>query len=78
MKKQEGEFLKKRDKVRYHLIMTRLGLKNQTYQKLMGQLSNGKYNQPLNDGEVESLDKGLQTVIDACKDLQKELKKRDQ
>lgn len=77
MKKQEGEFLKKRDKVRYHLIMTRLGLKNQTYQKVMGQLSNGKYNQPLNNSEVETLNTGLQVVIDACKDLQEELKKKD-
>jgi hypothetical protein len=77
MKKQEGEFLKKRDKVRHHLIMTRLGLKNQTYQKIMQQLSNGKYNQPFNDKEVETLNTGLQVVIDACKDLQEELKKKD-
>lgn len=77
MKKQEGEFLKKRDKVRHHLIMTRLGLKNQTYQKVMNQPSNGKYNQPLNDSEVETLNNGLQVVIDACKDLQEELRKKD-
>ena len=77
MKKQEGELIKKRDKVRHHLIMTRLGLKNQTYQKVMGQLSNGKLNQPFNDSEVETIHQGLQVVIDACKDFQKELKTPD-
>lgn len=74
MKKQEGEFLKKRDKVRHHLIMTRLGLKNQTYQKVMQQKSNGKINQPFNDNEVKTLIKGLNEVIDACNDLIDELK----
>lgn len=77
MKKQEGQFLLKRDKVRHHLIMTRLGLKNQTYQKIMNQKSNGKLNQPFNDGEVETIHQGLQVVIDACKDFQKELKTPD-
>lgn len=75
MKKQEGEFLNKRNKVRHHLIMTRLGLKNQTYQKIMGQLSNGKHNQPFNDNEVNSIHDGLQNVIEICKDLQDELRK---
>lgn len=74
MKKQEGEFLKKRDKVRHHLIMTRLGLKNQTYQKVMQQKSNGKINQPFNDNEVKTLIKGLNEVIDACNDFIDELK----
>lgn len=78
MKKQQGELLKKRDKVRHHVVMTRLGLKNQTYQKIQGQLSNGKYNQPFNDSEVETIHQGLQVVIDACKDFQKELKTPDQ
>jgi hypothetical protein len=77
MKKQEGEFLKKRDKVRHHLIMTRLGLKNQTYQKIMQQLSNGKYNQPFNDKEVETIRKGVQNVIDVCNDFLDELNKAD-
>lgn len=78
MKKQEGEFLKKRDKVRHHLIMTRLGLKNQTYQKVMQQKSNGKINQPFNDNEVKTLIKGLNEVIDACNDLIDELRRPDQ
>lgn len=77
MKKQDDKFILKRDKVRKHLIMTKLGLKNQTYQKIMGQQSNGKYNQPFNDSEVETIYQGLQKVIDACKDLQKDLKRLD-
>jgi hypothetical protein len=77
MKKQEGKFLTKRDKVRRHLIMTKLDLKNQTYQKIMGQQSNGKKNQPFNDSEVETIKKGLQVVIDACKDFQDELNTPD-
>ena len=77
MKKQEGEFLKKRDKVRHHVIMTRLGLKNQTYQKCMGQQSNGKINQPLNDSEVETIKMGVKNVIVICTDFLKELDKSD-
>lgn len=77
MKKQEGEYLKKRDKVRNHVIMSRLKLKNATYQKVMGQRNNGKINQPLNAREVETLTNSLQTVINVCKDLQEELKKTD-
>lgn len=77
MKKQEGEYLKKRDKVRNHVIMSRLNLKNATYQKVMGQRNNGKINQPLNAREVETLSNSLQTVIDVCRDLQDELKKTD-
>lgn len=57
--------------------MTRLGLKNQTYQKLMGQKSNGKYNQPLNDSEVETFKKGLEEVIEVCTDMIKELNTPD-
>ena len=80
MKKQQGEFLKKRDKVRHHLIMTRLcqSDRNTLYQKLMQQQVNKKVNQPLNDKEVTTLDERLQVVIDVCKDLQDELRKTDQ
>lgn len=79
MKKQEGEFLKKRDKVRHHLIMTRLcqSDRNTLYQKLMQQQVNKKYNAPLNDKEQATLDERLQVVIDACKDLQDELRRPD-
>lgn len=77
MKKQDDKFILKRDKVRNHLLMTRLGLKNQTYQKIMGQKSNGKYNQPFNDNEVETIRKGVQNVIDVCKDFIKELDHKD-
>lgn len=77
MKKQEGKFLIKRDKVRHHLIMTRLGLKNQTYQKIMQQLCNGKYNQPFNDKEVETIKQGVQNVIDVCNDFLEELNTPD-
>lgn len=77
MKKQEGEFLKKRDKVRHHLIMTRLGLKNQTYQKIMGQKSNGKINQPFNQNEIDTLTVGIKEVIDVCNDFIEELKRHD-
>lgn len=79
MKKQEGQFLLKRDKVRHHLIMTRLcqSDRNTLYQKLMNQQVNKKYNAPLNEKEVKTLDERLQVVIDVCKDLQNELKQSD-
>ena len=77
MKKQQGIFLAKRDKVRHHLIMTRLGLKNQTYQKIMQQKSNGKINQPFNANEVKTICDNLQVVIDAFKEFQDELNTPD-
>ena len=79
MKKQEGQFLLKRDKVRHHLIMTRLcqSDRNTLYQKLQGQQVNKKYNSALNDKEVSTLDERLQVVIDVCKDLQDELRRED-
>lgn len=77
MKKQEGKLLLKRDKLRHHLIMTRLGLKNQTYQKIMGQKSNGKINQPFNQNEIDTLTVGIKEVISVCNDFIEELKRPD-
>lgn len=79
MKKQEGQFLLKRDKVRHHLIMTRLCESDRStlYQKTMGQKTNKITNAPLNDKEVTTLDERLQVVIDVCKDLQDELRRED-
>lgn len=77
MKKQDDKFILKRDKVRNHLLMTRLGLKNQTYQKIMGQKSNGKYNQPFNDSEVETIRNGVKNVIYVCKDFLNDLDRKD-
>lgn len=73
MKKQEGTFLIKRDKVRERVIMKRLVIRNNLYKKLMGQQYNKKYNVPLNDSEVSELDHGLNEVIEACKELKDEL-----
>lgn len=77
MKNQTKEFIQKRDKMRHHLIMTRIGAKNHTYQKLMGQMSNGKYNPPLNESEIEDITKGVTNVISVCNDFLEELKKKD-
>lgn len=77
MKKQDDKFILKRDKVRHHVVMTRLGLKNQTYQKIQGQLSNGKYNQPFNDSEVETIRNGVKNVIDVCNDFLNDLDRND-
>lgn len=78
MKKQEGEFLKKRDKVRHHLIMTRIkDIKNQTYQKIMGQKSNGKINQPFNQSEIDTLTIGIKEVIEVCQDFINEINTPD-
>ncbi len=77
MKKQEGTFLIKRDKVRERVIMKRLVIRNNLYKKLMGQQYNKKYNVPLNDSEVQELDQGLSEVIEVCKDLKNEIQRKD-
>lgn len=77
MKKQEGAFLLKRDKVRERVIMKRLVTRNNLYKKLMGQQYNKKYNVPLNDSELQELDRGLNEVIEVCKDLKDELHRKD-
>lgn len=79
MKKQEGEFLIKRARIRKILVMTKLidSNRNSLYQKLLGQQVNKKYNPPLNDKEVQELDDRIQSVIDTCKEFQEELRRPD-
>lgn len=78
MKKQQGKLLLKRDKLRHHLIMTRIkDIKNQTYQKIMGQKSNGKINQPFNQNEIDTLTVGITEVIEVCQDFIKEINTPD-
>ena len=77
MKKQEGEFLKKREAIRYHLIMKRVVNKNQLYQKLMGQVVNGKKDSPLTEIEIEELDNGLKNIQEIIKQFRNELHKKD-
>lgn len=80
MKNQDEKFILKRDKVRHHLIMTRLCESDRStlYQRIQGQSVNKKYNSPLPDKEVKKLDERLQYVIDICRDFQDELRKPDQ
>lgn len=73
MKKQDKTFIEKRELVRSMLIMKRLGIKNQTYQKLMGQKVNGIYDRDLNDWEVEDIDNSLNELEQAIKDFRHEL-----
>jgi hypothetical protein len=73
MKKQDKTFIEKRELVRSMLIMKRLGIKNQTYQKLMGQKVNGIYDRDLNDWEVEDIDNSLNQLEKAIKDFRHEL-----
>ena len=60
MKKQDEKFIEVRTQLRELVVMKRLGLKAQTYHKLMGQKVNGQVNRDLEDWEVanilESLD----------------------
>ena len=73
MKDQDKTFLEKRELVRGMLIMKRLNIKNQTYQKLMGQKVNGVYNRPLNDWEVTDIINSMDEVEQAIKDFRDEL-----
>lgn len=75
MKNQDEKFILKRDKIRKIMIMTRMGLKNQAYQKLMGQKTNGNYDQPLNDSEVIEFDFALANAQKVIKEMRKELKR---
>ena len=73
MKKQDKNFLEKRELIRNVLIMKRLNIKNQTYQKLMGQKVNGIYDRELNDWEVQDIDNSLNEVEQVIKDFRDEL-----
>lgn len=73
MKKQDKNFLEKRELIRNVLIMKRLNIKNQTYQKLMGQKVNGIYDRELNDWEVQAIENSLNEVKQVIKDFRDEL-----
>ena len=73
MKKQDKNFLEKRELIRNVLIMKRLNIKNQTYQKLMCQKVNGIYDRELNDWEVQDIDNSLNEVEQVIKDFRDEL-----
>ena len=74
MKIQDDNFLLKRAKIRKTLIMTKLNLKNQTYQKLMGQQVNKKYDSPLSDSEVSEFDSALANAEIVIKEMRDELR----
>lgn len=73
MKEQDEKLLLIRELGRSVLIMKRLNIKNQTYQKLMGQKVNGIYNRPLNDWEVKDLVLALTKVQEIVKKFIDEL-----
>jgi hypothetical protein len=73
MKDQDKTFLERRELVRGMLIMKRLNIKNQTYQKLMGQKVNGIYDRPLNDWEVTDIINSLDEVSEAINNFRNEL-----
>lgn len=77
MKNQDDKFKEKRDKIRKIMIMTRLGLKNQTYQKLMSQQVNKKYDSPLTDSEVSEFDSALANAEIVIKEMRDELHAKD-
>lgn len=75
MKNQDEEFISKRDPVRKALNIKSLKLKGHTYQKVMGQKNNGKYNGPLNDSEVSDLDLSLANTQKIIQEFRDELKR---
>lgn len=73
MKKQNIQLKEKRDKVRHYLAVRRLGLKQQTYHKIMGVKVNGKVDGDLMDWEVKDINQRLEEVKKVISDFQDEL-----
>ena len=57
--------------------MSELKIKKSTYMKLMGQVVNGVKDAPLQDWEVSDIDKALDEVSEAVKELKDELHSKD-
>lgn len=64
MKKQDEKFIEVRTPVRESVVMKRLGLKAQTYHKLMGQKVNGQVNRDLEEWEVEDIIDSLESLVE--------------
>lgn len=77
MKKQTTQLKEKRDKLRHYLSVKRLGLKQQTYHKMMGVKVNGKLDSDFKDWEVEDINCKLEEVKKAIIDFQDEIQRKD-
>ena len=77
MSEQSESFKTQRDKIRQYLVMSKLGLKYQTYNKLMGQKVNGLKNAKLRPWEVEDVEKALCIVEQSIHEFRNELHRKD-